>query len=115
MCHCESTAQSYKKFGILNVGQQRDYQLSVFVYQCLNMLSPEYFWNVFSRNSLYHEYSKRNVDHLVSEIRHSTRSSFALRNIGVSVWNGLPDSIRAADNLVAFKKKLKKKKKKKGG
>ena len=107
MCHCESTAQSYKKFGILNVGQQRDYQLSVFVYQCLNMLSPEYFWNVFSRNSLYHEYSTRNVDHLVSEIRHSTRSSFALRNIGVSVWNGLPDSIRAADNLVSFKKKLK--------
>ena len=37
----------------------------------------------------------------------TTRAGFVLRNIGVSVWNDLPESVRAAVSLASFKRMVK--------
>ena len=42
------------------------------------------------------------------EHRQSTRAGFTIRYLGPSVWNVLPASIKAAEHLQQFKKRLKK-------
>ena len=105
--NCESTMDCYHHFNILNVGQLREYQTGIFVYQCLNKLAPNYFCDVLSSNSAYHSYDTRNSADLVHERRHTARSSFVFRHVGVSVWNSLPESTRMAESVSSFKNRLK--------
>ena len=61
----------------------------------------------FKTNSFYHPYFTRNSEDLTHERRNTTRAGFVLRNIGVSVWNDLPESVRAAVSLASFKRMVK--------
>ena len=39
----DSTLSIFKKLNLLNVGQIRDMEIGIFVFQCLNNLGPEVF------------------------------------------------------------------------
>ena len=41
------------------------------------------------------------------ERRHTARSGFVFRHVGVSVWNSLPESTRMAESVPSFKNRLK--------
>jgi hypothetical protein len=74
----------------------------------LNGLAPDVFSNFFRFNSFYHGYATRNAGDLVSEPRSTVRSSLVARHLGPVVWNTFPDSIREAESVPQFKKRLKK-------
>lgn len=101
------TSACFKSLNLLNVGQLRDYQAAVFVFQCVHNLVPSVFRDTYRANSDIHEYDTRNSDKLVIELKSSTRSGFRLQFLGTAVWNSLPVSIRAAEHLLEFKRKLK--------
>ena len=41
---------------ILNVSQLNDYQLAIFVFQSIHILSPERYRQIFKKNSSYQSY-----------------------------------------------------------
>jgi len=90
-----------------NVGQLRDYQASVFVFQCVHNLVPGVLRDNYRANSDIHENDTSSSDKLVIELKNSTRSGFRLQFLGTAVWNSLPVSIRAAEQLLEFKTKVK--------
>ena len=103
----DSTESLFRKFKILKVGEIRDYQIGVFVFQCLNGLAPDFFMNIFKPNSFYHDYSTRSADSLASEPRNTTRASQVTRHMGPSVWNSFPDSVRQAESVPQLKTRIK--------
>ena len=56
------TNACYKSLNLLNVGQIRDFQASIFVYQCMNDLVPAVFKKFYCLNSQVHDYETRNSD-----------------------------------------------------
>ena len=89
------------------MGQLRDYQAAVFVFQCVHNLVPSIFRDIYRANCDIHAYDTRNSENLVVELRSSARSGFRLQFLGTAVWNSLPVSIRAAEHLLDFKRKVK--------
>ena len=45
--NCQNTTGCFRKNDILNIGELRDYQLAIFVFQSVNKVSPEYFYDFF--------------------------------------------------------------------
>ena len=101
------TCACFRSLKLLNVGQIRDYQAAVFVFQCKNGLTPDVFKNFYQINSDLHNYGTRQSDNIVVDLRRGTRSSFSMKHLGPSVWNELPLIIRAAEHVPQFKKNLK--------
>ena len=54
-----------------------------------------------------HDYETRNSDDITIESRGTVRSAFTVKYMGPLIWNKLPVSIRMAEHLLQFKKKLK--------
>ena len=103
-----STESIFRKLGILNVGQIRDFQIGIFVFQSLNGLAPDVFSYFFRFNSFYDGYATRNAGDLGSELRSTVRSSHVARHSGPVVRWSFPDSIREAKTVPQFKNRLKK-------
>ena len=68
----------FKSLRLLNVGQIRDYQAAIFVYNCVNNLVPQIFKEFYRFNSDFHDYDTRSCDNLVVELKNSVRSGFTL-------------------------------------
>ena len=54
---------------LFNVGQLRDYQAAVFIFQCHHNLVPGVFRDSYRSNSDIHEYDMRNSNKLVTEVK----------------------------------------------
>ena len=104
---CDSTRDSFRDLDILNIDFIKSQQILIFVYQVLNGLSPQYIRSFYRYNSNYHDYSTRSSDQLTSEIRHTTRSGFMIKHVGVVIWNSIPESVRCSENLMLFKVRIK--------
>ena len=101
------TSASFSRCDVLNVGQICDYQVSIFVFQSMKHICPEYFHDYFSMNQEHHNYDTKNSQLLSHEQRKTVRSSYVAHNLGPSVWNNLPAGIRESVTLYGFKNKLK--------
>ena len=102
-----STLSCFTKMKILNVYKLRDYQVAVFVYQCLNRYSPECFWEIFKSNSFYHCYETRPSSEIVSEARSTQRGSLFPRFAEPHLWNSLAEGIKVTVNISQFKSEFK--------
>ena len=100
------TIASFSRCNVLNIGQIREYQASIFVFQSMKHICPEYFHDYFSMNQEHHNCDTRNSQFLSHEKR-NVGSSYMVHNLGPSVWNNLPASIRESVTLYGFKNKLK--------
>ena len=78
------TIASFSRCKVLMVGQIRDYQASIFVFQVMKHICPEYFHDYFSMNREYHKYDTRNSQLLSHEKRKTVRSSYVVHNLGHS-------------------------------
>ena len=58
--NCQNTAECFRKNDILNIGELRDYKLAIIVFQSVNKVSPEYFYDFLKTNSFYHPYFTQN-------------------------------------------------------
>ena len=103
-----STESIFRKFGILNAGQTRDYQIGTLVHQCLNNIGPKVFSDLFKRSAFYHEYDTRNAEVLANQERNDARSGFTIKHMGPTVWNSILWVIQSAVSLPQFKARLKK-------
>ena len=92
----------------MDVSQIRDYQVAIFSYKYLNHLLTPAFENLFTCNRDHHDHNTRKADNLTHEFRSTTRASFVIRHYGPHVWNILPEGVKNAPSLLAFKSRVKK-------
>ena len=76
------TSAGYKSLNLLNVGESRGFQASIFVYQCMNDLVPAIFKKFYCLNSQVHDYETRNGDDVAIESTGTVRSAFMVRYMG---------------------------------
>ena len=96
------TIASFPLCNVLNAGQIPDYQASIFAVQSMKHICLGYFHDYFSMNQEHHNYDTRNSELLSHEKRKTVRSSYMAHNLGPTVWNNLPPSIREYVTLYGF-------------
>ena len=101
------TCACFTSLKLLNIGQIRDYQAAVFVFRCMNGLALDVFKSFYQTNSDLHNHGTRQSSDIIVDLRHCTGSSFSMKHLGPSVRHELPVSIRVAEHVPWFKKKLK--------
>ena len=106
-------ASSAPLFGALQILKLSDifkFQVTSFVYECLNNLAPIYFSKYFvSIHSVHNIGTRQSKKGDLFALRCNT-TQCGLRSIhylGVRIWNSLPIEIRESLSLSIFKKKLK--------
>ncbi len=98
-----STEQKMSALGILNLPQQLAYNKGIFMHKVLNNNSPNYLAQLFISHQSHYTSSMNNL--YVPRPRldlFKTSISFA----GASLWNSLPQNIKACISLPCFKRNL---------
>ena len=105
-----SSAPLFVALQILKLNDIFKFQVTSFVYECLNNLAPIYFSDYFvSIHSVHNVGTRQSKKGDLFALRCNT-TQYGLRSIhylGVRIWNSLPIEIRESPSLSIFKKKLK--------
>ena len=91
----------------LNVNQVMIFDRSLVTYKIVNNLGPEILQNKFQEKSSISKYNTRNREglHFQRLSLECVKKSFFYT--GARAWNSIPQSIKDARSVVAFKKRLK--------
>ena len=105
-----SSAPLFDALQILKLNDMFKFQVTFFVYECLNNLAPIYFSEYFvSVHSVHHISTRQSKEGDMFALRCNT-TQYGLRSIhylGVRIWNSLTTEIIQSSLLSIFKKKLK--------
>ena len=107
-----SSAPLFDSLQILKLNDIFKLQVTSFVYECLNNLTPIYFRvreYCVSIHSVHNIGTRQSKNGDLFALRCNT-TQYGLRSIhylGVRIWNSLPVGIRESSSLSIFKKKLK--------
>ena len=85
-------------------------QLSSFVYECINNISPVHFQNYFNKILNIHQISTRQAVRGDLFAEHRSTIQYGIRSIqylGARIWNDLPLLIRNSPGVTNFKTNLK--------
>ena len=106
----------FVKLEILKVDDIYKYQISKFIFKCLNQLTPVNFHEWYKYSHTVHDYNTRsnfNSDNLTLNklfVPFARTTNYGLKQLkinGPRIWNDLPSFIRIQSNLNVFLKKLK--------
>ena len=83
-------------------------QLSFFVYECINSISPVHFQNYF--NKILNIYQISTLQDVRGDlfVEHRSTVQYGIRSVqylGARIWNDLPLLIRNSPSMTNFKKK----------
>ena len=93
-----------KKLGWIKLDSQRTIHKAVMVYKSLNGLTPDYLSSKFVDRSSVSNYSLRDTEGKLAILQPHTnymKNSFSYS--GAVLWNSLPNELRQADSLSAFR------------
>ena len=84
-------------------------KLLLFVYECVNKISPTYFHSFFDLVESVHQYgtwqaSRNNV------LTHRNTMQYGIRSLcycGAKMWNAIPIEVKKSPSLISFCKNLK--------
>ena len=99
-CFNEHTNQYFINMKILKLNELFDFQVAKYMYRYHHQILPKGLCSAFNLNRHEHQYNTRNVFK-----NYSTKPE--LKNIGHSIWTNLPETIKNANNVDIFKKRLK--------
>ena len=72
----KDTRALFRSLRLLNVGQIKDYQVAMFVFNYVQNLVPETFNEFYRLRNFIHENDTRRCDDLVGDIQNSVGSGF---------------------------------------
>ena len=99
-------SQGIKSLNWLTVEERLYFNDAVMVFKCVNNLVPEYLANMFVPRSRIHSRVTRscNLLHIPRCRLSSGQRAFTYR--GCKLWNNLPNDLKAAENVNAFRLRL---------
>ena len=80
--------------------------LSIEIYKTLHCLNPQYMKQLSQLNESRYS-SRRPLDLIVPRVNKTRYGLRSIRYEGAKIWNHLPNSIKSAENLDAFKRLIK--------
>ena len=100
---------AHKELNLLSFDKRVRYFTSIMVTKALHNLTPPYIYDLISPslndNYSLRSYSKGNLNlYTISNTNYFKRT---LSYTSINVWNTIPPSIKASDNINTFKRKLK--------
>lgn len=96
----EHTNQYFVNMKILKLNELYELQVAKYMYRYMNQLLPQGIYCAFNLNQHDHQYNTRRI------FRNYYATS-EINNIGHSIWSNLTDTIKKANNINTFKKRLK--------
>ena len=100
----------FKDLKLLRIVDIFKLRLLAFVYESVNMVTPDCFHSFFSLHSTVHCHNTRQSscgDLFLANINTSQYGMYSIRYLGAKVWNGLPITIRTSPSNFIVKKSLK--------
>ena len=97
----------FNKFGLLQITDIGNLQISIFVYTFLKLDLPKSFNEYFSLNSNSHHYFARQSSRLHIPFANTGMRQRSIKKCGPHVWNKVPLDITESISLPILKRKLK--------
>ena len=95
-----------KKMNTVSLSDKRIQTMLVMVYKCLSGLAPAYIRSFFhERDSVYNLRGARKL--YVPRSRTTTFGLHSCKHLATTAWNKLPDHVRTAETVTAFRSKIK--------
>ena len=101
------TAPLFKKLRILKIDQIYHLSCGKFIYQCYNNSNYAEFRSRLVQHSNIHDYQTRNKDKLIPQCGRLHQFDNSQLNVGIVIWNILPQKFKTFKTLALFKSKLK--------
>ena len=104
------SAPIFDKLQVLKQEHIFQLQLSSFVYECINNISPVHFQNYFNKILNIRQISTRQAIRGDLFVEHRSTIQYGIRSIqylGARIWNDLPLLIRNSPSMTNLKKNLK--------
>jgi hypothetical protein len=90
------------KSGLPSLKIRRLRMMATYIFKILHKQSPAYLNNIVSFKHIYYSFrGQQTVE--IPQVRTTNFGLHSLRYAGVTLWNELPDEIRAQTNLNQFK------------
>ena len=91
------------------ITERRDYLTGVLMYKCIDGTAPNYLADRLVYASQVHDHGTRQVSANALHVPHAHTQYFqrSLTVAGPSLWNNLPDNVRQAQSVPAFKYRYK--------
>ena len=112
-----SSVPIFVKLGILKITDIYKYQVSKFIFKCINKLAPLNFQSWFNINHTRHGHRTRLNMNIVDGnkvnnlfIPFARTTNYGLKQMKVNgprIWNALPDNLKNLTSLHVFSRKLK--------
>ena len=111
-----SSVPIFVRLGILKITDIYKYQVSKFIFKCINKLAPLNFQNWFNINHTRHGHRTRlnmnivdgnKVNNLFIPFARTTNYGQQMKVNGPRIWNALPDNPKNLTSLHVFSRKLK--------
>lgn len=97
-----------KELHWLPIAHRVRFKIALLVYKCVHGLAPEYLTELLHLATPARPLRSAQLTNLLRRHRSTnTLSDRAFSTHAPAIWNELPESVRATDDLVGFKKKLK--------
>ena len=96
-------SQGIKSLNWLIVEERLYFNNAVMVFKCVNNLVPEYLANMFVPRSYIHSRVTRSCNLLHIPRCHLSSGQRAFTYRGCKLWNNLPNDLKAAENVKAFR------------
>ena len=91
---------------LLYVNDINQYMTAIFMYQCLNCITPQVFNDFFQKNNTLHDHDTRQSNDLHVPYARLNVRKFCFKIHGASTWNNIPILIKQSQSLDVFKKQL---------
>jgi hypothetical protein len=100
------SAPLFKKLRVLPVHNIDELQLACFMYQCVNNKLPNYFCDMYMKNSDVHVYNTRQKDQLHQNCCMLNLRACTVRFAGVNLWNSVSNNseIQSARDVHQFRR-----------
>ena len=93
------------KAGLTTLELFRLRQILIFVYKCVNELSPPFLWNMFEKRTT--SYNLRNANQLSRATSRTVKNGIkSMSDYGCKLWNEVSDLIKNEKTLKDFKKHI---------
>ena len=103
----DHTDELFEKLKLLKIDQIYQLSCGKFMYQCYNNSNYAKFRQRLVPHNSFHDYETRTKDKLVPLFERLHQFDKSPLNVGITIWNKLPDKIKLYKPLVSFKPKLK--------
>ena len=105
--HDSHTTKAFKKYKLLKFNDIIFFNTCLFIYKCKNNLQPTLVGERYNCVNNVHNHNTRNCAKMYQIRANKNLKGFCLSVRGVSQFNKLPLSIRQANSVPIFKKRLK--------